>query len=645
MKKTNRNLTRKLLVALTLAFSVTLFGIPLTTWAHPLGNFTVNQYSRLEVGSAGINIFYVLDMAEIPTLQEKAILDANQDGQVSDAERTAYLNQRTTALVSGLQLKVNGNLVPLTVVQKDLSFLDGQGGLQTTRLTMQLHTDALPLGSTGLAYQNTNYDDRLGWREIIIRNADGVALGDSNVSAQDQSNELRVYPQDMLASPLNERTAAATFRLDPSVKVAQTSGNTGAVIRSEDPFTDLISGQDLGIGFILFAVLAAFVLGMVHAFSPGHGKSVVAAYLVGSRGTAKHAVFLGMTVTVTHTISVFVLGLVTLFASQFILPEKLFPWISLLSGLLVLFMGVILFRSRFRTAQTAGAFSNKKAALLKDYAQQYHDHDHDHTHDHDHDHTHDQDHDHEHSHEEASVVYLHTHSDHDHDHDHDHSNEHPQVVVAEREVAAALAYSQVGQVVSEEIAPVHTHSGFYPDSDHDHDHIHDHDHADTAVATHSHTASLVADHDHTHDHDHDHDHTDANGMHVHSPGGKPHTHLPPGADGGEVTWKKLLLFGISAGLLPCPSALIVMLSAIALNRVALGLVLIVFFSIGLAGTLTGIGLMLVYARDWFARRKINPTAGKLLRLLPVVGAITVTLIGIYMTYIALVQIQTGVYGA
>ena len=110
--------------------------------------------------------------------------------------------------------------------------------------------------------------------------------------------------------------------------------------------------------------------------------------------------------------------------------------------------------------------------------------------------------------------------------------------------------------------------------------------------------------------------------------------MPPGADGRPVSWRSLLALGISGGLLPCPSALVVLLSAIALHRVAFGMLLIVAFSLGLAGVLTGIGLLLVYARRLFER---VPTDGRLLRALPVASAMFVTAAGFAIAYGALVQ--------
>ncbi len=136
-----------------------------------------------------------------------------------------------------------------------------------------------------------------------------------------------------------------------------------------------------GPQFLALALGVAFFLGAAHALTPGHGKTIVAAYLVGSRGTIWDAVYLGSVVTLTHTSSVFILGFLTLFASRYVLIDRIYPWLSVVSGLLVVAMGIWLLRLRWRGAG------------------------HDHHHDHDHHH-----HDHQHSHEHA----------HDHGHPHTH---------------------------------------------------------------------------------------------------------------------------------------------------------------------------------------------------------------------------------
>lgn len=591
------NRRSKIALWFALALVVCWVAVPLVASAHPLGNFTVNSYSRLEIGATGVKVYYVLDMAEIPTFQEKDLIDLNHDGQLSDSERQTYLDRKASEIAANLKLTLNNSPAELKLVDKTLNFLDGQGGLQTMRLTAHLETAALASNAANLSYRDLNFSDRLGWKEIVVRNATGVAIQQSSASSLDQSNELRAYPQDMLASPLSITSAQVSFKLDPSVIVNSSGGVAagGGAVYSDDPFASLVKGGELTLGVILLALLVAIGLGAVHALSPGHGKTVVAAYLVGSRGTAKHALFLGLTVTVTHTIGVFALGLITLFASQFILPEKLYPWLGLASGLLVVGMGLSLFRSRLRYA-----FGKAKPGIS------------DHTHStHDHGPTHDH-------------AHAHTHADHNHDHiheDHGHAHAHSPAPVL------AYAYAFQPSAPANTIAHSNGESG---------NHAHPHEIA------HTHHAYRHHDHDH-HDHAHDHTHSALSTQHsafTHSHGGKEHTHLPPGADGTEVTWKRLLLFGISAGLLPCPSALVVMLSAIALNRTAFGLILIVFFSLGLAGTLTGIGLVLVYARKLLAKVRLNSTA-RLLQIVPVVSALLIAILGIAISYEAL--LQTGLF--
>ncbi len=572
--------------------------LPLVASAHPLGNFTVNKYSRLEIGAAGVKVHYVLDVAEIPTFQEKDTIDQNRDGQISEAERLAYLERKTKELQGGLKLSLDGVPTALKLVGQDLSFPAGQGGLTTMRLTATFETAALGANATRLSYQDENYSDRLGWREIVVRNATGVALLNSSAPATDQSNELRVYPEDMLASPLALTSAQASFKLDASMVVNNATSEAGSVVKTQDPLAALVTGELTPL-LVLIALGGALVLGAVHALSPGHGKTVVAAYLIGTRGTARHAMFLGLTVTVTHTIGVFALGLITLFASQFILPEKLYPWLGLISGLIVLGMGVTLLRSRVRSALVSTSASKSEHTRVG------------HEHSHDHDHTHD----------EPS-----------HNHDNEHSHEHE------------FAYAQAGQAnvgIANKAAP--SAPAIHVPQVHDHEH-HEHSHADHEHSHDQEHEHNHADHEHSHDQEQayshaDHEHVQEDGMHVHSHGGKAHSHLPPGANGTTLTWKRLLLFGISAGLLPCPSALVLMLSAIALNRTALGLIMIVVFSLGLAATLTGMGLLFVYARKLMAGRQMG-RANWLLKVAPIAGALVVAVVGIVISYQGL--IQTGI---
>jgi ABC-type nickel/cobalt efflux system permease component RcnA len=482
------------LLALAIALAAAL--APRPAAAHPLGNFTINRYSRLEFAEDRVRITYVLDFAEIPTFQQLELLDPDGDGTVTDAERAAYLDEIVPLLVDGLRLVVGDEVVRLAVDDQTAELSPGQGGLSVLRIEAHFSA-ALPAGwqQDGFGgYTDRNYQDRLGWREVVVQGGPGVAIEGSSAPVTDVSNALRVYPEDALQSPLD--MSEATFTLvpgngavagDSAGQAAQRVQETAARGRATDRVAALITAEEMTPAVISVSLLLAFFWGAVHALSPGHGKTIVAAYLVGARGTARHAAFLGLTVTITHTAGVFALGLVTLYLSRYILPEDLYPWLSAISGLLVVAIGVTLIRSRLR-------------------------------------------------------------GDHAHHHHHDH--------------------------------------------DHDHDH------------------------EHTHDHDHDHPH--------HSASSTQHSHLPPGADGSRVTWRSLLALGVSGGLIPCPSALVLLLGAISLERVGFGMVLVVAFSVGLAAVLTAIGLLLVYARRLFERHAFTP---RVPRLLPVASAAIVSLAG------------------
>jgi nickel/cobalt transporter (NicO) family protein len=651
---------RKRVVTITILLALALgLLLPGLAAAHPLGNFSVNHYSRLEVGADGVRLRFILDLAEIPTFQERDGIDTNRNGQLEPDETQKYLAAQVSRLQPNLKLTLNGSPAALRLVNSEISFPEGQGLLPTTRIVADFTTDKLASNVTSLEYRDTNNPDRLGWREIVVRNGNGVALENSSAPATDKSDELRNYQEDLLANPLAVTSAKASFRLDPSVKVAAPDAANGVTSRAQDPFAALVNGELTPIA-ILVALVIAFALGMFHALSPGHGKAVVGAYLIGARGTARHALFLGITVTITHTLGVFALGLITLFAARFILPEQLYPWLALLSGVLVLVLGAILLRSRLRLA-LSGAPLEHEHEHSHDHAGHSHSHN---GHDHDHEHSHDHENGHVHTHEPIAagvgagakalaqvggtatltrpvmVYHMHTHERHEHSHGHDH--EHGEHTHTHEHDGHTHTHDH------EQHDSGHTHAHHDHDHEHSHEHHHHHDHDhEHAGHSHSHDHHHYHDHDHEHSHDHTHEHEHGHShehdhahTHDHAHAGEhshglfKHSHTPPEA----LTWRKLLIFGISAGLLPCPSALVVMLSAIALGRTAFGLVLVVFFSMGLATTLTALGLLFVYGQKFLGKLKVG--AGKqafIYRALPVVGAAVVTVVGIALTYEALMQ--------
>ena len=406
--------------------------LPAAASAHPLGNFTINRFSRVEVAGPRVYVHYVLDLAEIPTFQAGTI----------DAPGLAR------RIARGAELTVAGRRAPLVPVDWALAHPNGAGGLKTTRFEVILRGPLLR-GRSEVGYRDRNYADRIGWKEVVVGNAPS------------RSHELRAYPKNLLSSPL-EVTHVRTSLVPGTVPETRPHVTRGAALRAPDRvadsgFASLVARDHLGVWVVLASLAVALFWGAAHALSPGHGKTIITAYLVGRRGTPRHAALLGLIVTVTHTIGVFALGIVTLVLSRFIVPEQLYPWLNLTSGLLVVGIGLSVLRARLR------------------------------------------------------------------------------------------------------------HRGHHHDGHH-----------------------------HAHD----------------------------------LSRRSLLAVGVSGGLLPCPSALVVLLAAISLHRVGFGLLLIVAFSAGLALTITGIGLVAVLARTAFGRLSFN---GRVLSLLPTLSALVIVVAGVGMT--------------
>jgi nickel/cobalt transporter (NicO) family protein len=496
-----------------LAFAVFASLIPREAQAHPLGNLTINHYSSLTFAEETARITYILDFAEIPTLQQKARLDANGDGKLSDEEANAYLDAEMPSLVEALRLRAGDEILPLEVLHRSAEYRPGQGGLPTLRVEAHLLAD-LPKDWRGKAqYADQTYEHRLGWREMVVKDGPEVIIRNSTAPVKGMSNELRSYPRDMLSSPPDVREASFTLapgdgsvHNDAAGQTAERVGTSfGGVTGRVD---ELVSVERLSAAVVVLSMLAAFFWGAAHALTPGHGKAVVAAYLIGARGRARHAGILGLTVALTHTAGVFVLGAVTLYLSRYILPEVLYPWLSVASGLLVVLIGLALLYRHLDKM-----FHDRKAG--------------------------------------------HTHVEHTHPHDGEHSHAH----------------------------------------------------------------SLGGSHSNIH--------------HAHSHGRRTHSHLP--ADGSKITWRGLMALGVSGGLVPCPAALVLLLGAISLDRLGFGMVLVLAFSAGLAIVLTGIGLLMIYARKLFERFTFEARAP---RLLPVVSASIITLAGAGIALGALQQ--TGI---
>jgi nickel/cobalt exporter len=280
--------------------------------AHPMGNFTVNLYSGLELSPGAVRLRYVVDMAEIPTFQEGPRIDANGDGNQSPAERRAWAESKAAELGASLSLLRDGRLVPLRRGKSSVRMLPGQAGLPTIRLEATFHGS--PGDSGTVTYQDRNYANRVGWKEITVSSATGVVISDSNVPSASISRELLAYPQDLLSSPLQVSRARFSFSSGRTPRAPGAIG-PGPPPRSagglEASFTVLV-GWRLTPSAMVLALLLAFSFGVVHALLPGHGKTLTAAFLVGSEARARSAVAAGLAVSFMHTVSVLALGALAL---------------------------------------------------------------------------------------------------------------------------------------------------------------------------------------------------------------------------------------------------------------------------------------------------------------------------------------------
>jgi ABC-type nickel/cobalt efflux system permease component RcnA len=319
--------------------------VPAPAIAHPLGNFTINTSAALVLLENEVLVDFTLDMAEIPTLQEEGRLDRDGDGSGSAEELDSYRTAACENLRTGLRLRIDGNVAPLTRRSSELSLPVGQAGLSTLRLRCVFATAIEPAPVHDLRFEDRTYPDRLGWREVTAA-GDGATIVRSDVPGESPSGRLRSYPtgvppSHVLTASLAFRPGGAALRADPGSEVA--ASPTGGFLAG------FAARPDLSAGLIALMVAAAVGVGAIHALGPGHGKSLIGAYLIGADGTLRQAVAVGAAVSVMHTASVLGLGLLVLSAERVFAPERVYPWLGLASGLVALGLGAALLVSRIHS--------------------------------------------------------------------------------------------------------------------------------------------------------------------------------------------------------------------------------------------------------------------------------------------------------
>lgn len=382
-----RHVWRALAVVLAGSFSaLTVLLLPSEpAAAHPLGNFSVNHYHGLHLSPDGLTDQAVIDEAEIPTLQRLAQVDTDQDGTATDAERAVYATTGCATIAAGLHTEVNNKPVRWNVRSAAFTYLPGAANLTTSRTQCELHADADLRAPSQVSFVDAQAHDRVGWHEITAAGS-GLSLPDSAVPAQSVTDELRHYPADVLSSALDQRSV--TLRTTPGGP-ARAQPRTAAIRQGTGPLnatlgtlnrhvTQLISTPRLTPIVGLLAIALALALGAAHAALPGHGKTVMAAYLAGQRGSTRDAIAIGATVTATHTAGVLILGLL-LTSIAGLAGETLLGWLGVASGLLVAAIGATLLRSvlsinHHNSVQLAGFVGGHHPHSTHSHGHGHHDH-------------------------------------------------------------------------------------------------------------------------------------------------------------------------------------------------------------------------------------------------------------------------------
>jgi nickel/cobalt exporter len=448
-------------------------GIARTAQAHPAGLTSVSRFVGVSCDARGqVHLAYLLDFAELPAYAEIERLDADHDGTVSPGEQRAYLDQRLPPIVAAWTVEVDGAKASLRITGSSLEVPPGERGLSTLRIAADVVAVRPPdaqlvsagEGDVRVRVVEPVFGERSGWREMAAEDSTDATVA---VGPTARPADILSYSNPLAGGPPRVDEGRFVFRLRRVASEAPI-----AAVRPDPPIAvdpglarlaSAMKGAEGSWPFSAIALGLAFALGAAHALSPGHGKALAAAYLVGRRARPGHAFLFGAAVTVAHTTVVFVVGCLALAVEHTLGSDRLLRGLALASAVTVVALGIVQLSGRWREV--------------------------------------------------------------------------------------------TGHV-----------------------------------------------------------------------GGHSHGHgLEPLAESGGL--RALVALGASAGLAPCPSALALLLSAIALHRYGFGLILVVAFSLGVATTLAAAGLLVVMARRLLDRIE---GAAPVLRWLPVMSSMCVLLLGILL---------------
>ena len=489
---------------------IILFSMPAQAAAHPADVYA--HTIHVTFLQTGLQIKWDIKPGPMLTSYLWYEADANQDGSLSPQEADEWGRARAALMTATLDDQPLSLRMDSAQMPADLTKFQAGEEFITFNLSAEL-----PEGARRLVVKNEMQPKTsINWFYLSAiedaaflfpaqqNNSITIDLVQDRASASAPDKLLTTWDSGAPSLPAGQQKDVVTQTAEQVVpELAQRT--------PQEILLDLMRTENLSLSFYAFALIISLALGALHALTPGHGKTVVAAYLVGSQGTARHAVVLGSVVTLTHTGSVFLLGIITLAASQYIMPTRIIPALEILSGVMIILLGGALLIPRLRQWRV-----NRQRNQLQPPA-------------------------------------------------------------TEIEMEDGKKRLVINQSIAED-APSHKHDGAIP-------------------------------------------------------------RLPQiGEPLAALSWRSLITLGISGGLVPCPDAIAILLVAIAINKIFLGLALIISFSVGLAVILIVIGLLMVNGGRLFARMD---ALNRLAPFMPVVSALIVLVLGFGLTYGAVTRLGSG----
>ena len=306
--------------------------------AHPLDEYVQNTYIDLAPGRTTLQLNLTPGVLVAP--QVVALIDADGDGEISETEGEAYANE----VLRDISLEVDGEPQPLTLTSSQFPTpLDIRAGMGTIRLQVAAETPEGVPGDHSLSFRN----DHEPVNSKYLVNAFKNKSNEVEIAKQDRDQLQHAIRVDYAIAP--QTSSGSSDSADPSTEdTGADLGTTADVSDRAQWLASYLYEPALSPWLLVVGLGLSALLGGLHALTPGHGKTLIAAYLIGTRGTVKHAAALGAIVTFTHTASVIGVGLLALLASQLIVPDILVPGLEVCAGLLVVALGVRLVRERWR---------------------------------------------------------------------------------------------------------------------------------------------------------------------------------------------------------------------------------------------------------------------------------------------------------